>query len=162
MYGFLTRCRKSQAQLPTTLHLQSSSTLGTGKVSTNKERLDKLEDKEIRRALEGRAGKRKRGEDRFDILHVDDADDDDDDGSEVWGDLEMGREGKPEQQATVDAPKAVEVDFESTSQHMTSEPSVVGSALRRNLDGSVTAPRIATKSKQGQKVDIACLEYDYC
>jgi HrpA-like RNA helicase len=66
------------------LHLQSSSTLGTGKVSTNKERLDKLEDKETRRAINGRRGKRKRNTDRFDILQADN-DDDEDEGLEIGG-----------------------------------------------------------------------------
>jgi ATP-dependent RNA helicase DHX37/DHR1 len=43
--------------MPSSL-LQSSSTLGTGKVSSHEERLQKTEDK----AFEGRVGKRKRGE----------------------------------------------------------------------------------------------------
>jgi ATP-dependent RNA helicase DHX37/DHR1 len=80
---YLTQSSQSQAQLPTTLLLQSSSTLGTGKASTNKERLEKLEDKETRRAIEHHAGKRKRNGDKFDVLHADDDADDDGEGMEI-------------------------------------------------------------------------------
>ncbi|OBZ71658.1 putative ATP-dependent RNA helicase PB1A10.06c, partial [Grifola frondosa] len=45
--------RKSQAQVSTALNLQSSSTLGTGRPATHQELLDKQEDKDIRRAMDG-------------------------------------------------------------------------------------------------------------
>lgn len=43
---------QSQAQLPSTLQLQSSATLGSGKTSSHKEQLDKLEDKQVRRTID--------------------------------------------------------------------------------------------------------------
>jgi ATP-dependent RNA helicase DHX37/DHR1 len=131
------------------LHLQSSSTLGTGKVSTNKERLDKLEDKETRRAINGRGGKRKRNTDRFDILQADN----DDEGDE---DLEIGGSESVTVRTTVDA-QVVVMDSEprtSTAQPMASGSSAVGSALQRNPDGSVVTPRMSKKKKQGKKVNI--------
>lgn len=79
---------QSQSQLTSTLHLQSSSTLGTGKHFTAHERLEKEEDKETRKMIE--RGEKKRGKD-----------------------VEGG--------------------------------STVGSALKRNSDGSVVAPRISSK-----------------
>ena len=150
---YLTRSSQSQAQLPTTLHLQSSSTLGTGKVSTNKARLDKLEDKETRRAIDGRAGKRKRNPDKFNILRADDDDDDDED-----EDIETGGTERITAQATTGTQESVVMDSEpsaSTVQPMASGSSAVGSALQRNPDGSVAATRIAKKKKQGKKVIIS-------
>jgi ATP-dependent RNA helicase DHX37/DHR1 len=67
--------RQTQAELPTTLHLQSSATLGTGKPFTHQERFDQLEDKEVRRALDGRRGKRKRHDSTFNVDGPDDEDD---------------------------------------------------------------------------------------
>ena len=142
----LTESSQSQAQLPTTLHLQSSSTLGTGKASTNRERLEKLEDKETRRAIEGHAGKRKRNGDIFDVL---DADDDVDDEVE---DMEMG-----DVPIATNGQKGVVVgsgSMSSTTQLVASTSSTVGSALQRKPDGSVVAPRIAKKKQRGKKVDI--------
>ncbi|KAG2068389.1 hypothetical protein BDR04DRAFT_1232812 [Suillus decipiens] len=51
-------CRQTQAQT-SSLDLQSSSTLGTGATSTARERQEKLEDKEVRRAMEGQLNKRR-------------------------------------------------------------------------------------------------------
>ncbi|CDO72409.1 hypothetical protein BN946_scf184977.g108 [Trametes cinnabarina] len=51
---------KSQAHGSAALQLQSSATLGTGKPSTHLHRLEKEEDLEVKRAVDGRAGKRKR------------------------------------------------------------------------------------------------------
>jgi len=150
IYLFLTCGSQSQAQLPTTLHLQSSSTLGTGKASTNRERLDKLEDKETRRAIEGRAGKRKRDGDKYDVLHAGDDDDEDDDGIDIDTNgrekINIRRAGQPQ---------AVAAHSESlplTTQPTASVSSSVGSALRRNPDGTLVAPRIA--KKRTKKVSI--------
>ncbi|KAJ7644132.1 P-loop containing nucleoside triphosphate hydrolase protein [Roridomyces roridus] len=113
---------QSQATLPTTLHLQSSATLGTGKSATHQDRLDKLEDKEIRRALDGRAGqRRRRQEDSYAVTGPDlDMDDDEPDDEPVAGPSSL--------------PKA----------------SAVGSALQRNPDGTVVAPKVVPRS-QGKK-----------
>lgn len=143
---------KSQSQLSTTLHLQSSSTLGTGKASTNKERLEKLEDKETRRAIEGRAGKRKRDADKYDVLQAKN----DYNNSEEEEHMEMCRvETTTVSTVTDNAQTTVVLDSVETSvpQFVASPSSAVGSALRRNPDGSVVAPRIAQKKRPGKKVN---------
>ncbi|KAJ6559196.1 P-loop containing nucleoside triphosphate hydrolase protein [Mycena vulgaris] len=116
---------QSQATLPTTVHLQSSATLGTGKATTHRDRLDKLEDKEIRRALDGRTGKRKRQDDSYAVIGPD-ADTDDE---------ELDRD---------DALSPMQIPGPST----VPVPAAVGSALQRNSDGSVVAPRIVPKSRE--------------
>ncbi|KAJ7459856.1 P-loop containing nucleoside triphosphate hydrolase protein [Mycena latifolia] len=104
---------QSQASLPTTVHLQSSATLGTGKAITHRDRLDKLEDKEIRRALDGRTGKRRRQDDSY----------------------------------TVTGPDVDTDDEELDQDDAVSASAAVGSALQRNPDGSVVAPKIVPKSR---------------
>lgn len=119
--------RQSQAALPTTLHLQSSATLGTGKATTHRDRLDKLEDKEIRRALDGRAGKRRRQDDSYAV---------------TGPDVDMDDEELED-----DAPPPTQLSGPSNPP-VTSVPPAVGSALQRNPDGSVVAPRIIPKSRE--------------
>lgn len=83
---------QSQAQLKSTLHLQSSSTLGTGKHSTAHERIEKEEDRETRKIIEGKGlGKRKRGAgERFDAVDDEDEDDNDLDAGLPSGGLTVG------------------------------------------------------------------------
>ncbi|KAJ7505327.1 P-loop containing nucleoside triphosphate hydrolase protein [Mycena galericulata] len=85
---------QSQAALPTTLHLQSSATLGTGKATTHRDRLDKLEDKEIRRALDGRVGKRRRQDDSYAVTGPD-VDMDDEDQDDVMSPMQTSGPSKP-------------------------------------------------------------------
>lgn len=138
---------QSQAQLPTTLHLQSSSTLGTGKSSTNRERLEKLEDKETRRAIDGRAGKRKRNDDKYDIMNA----------VHENEDIEFDQESIIQVLPTSSpnyAKDVLVVDSVDAPQLALSKPSAVGSALYRNPDGSVVAPRISKKIKIGKKASL--------
>lgn len=118
----LTFFSQSQAQLPSTIHFQSSSTLGTGKVTTHQDARDKLEDKEVRRALEGRSGKRKRQDGNYDVVEADSEDEDDFDGDSEVAEPVISKPIVP------------------------SQP-VVGGALARNTDGTVIAPKIRQKSK---------------
>ncbi|KAF8976944.1 hypothetical protein BDQ17DRAFT_1440885 [Cyathus striatus] len=68
---------KTQASLPSSL-LQSSSTLGTGRLATHEELQARSEDKDVKRALDGRLGKRKRHRDAYDVSGpLDDNDSDD-------------------------------------------------------------------------------------
>ncbi|KAJ6508792.1 P-loop containing nucleoside triphosphate hydrolase protein [Mycena sanguinolenta] len=120
---------QSQATLPTTLHLQSSATLGTGKATTHRDRLDKLEDKEIRRALDGRTGKRRRQDDTYTVTGPDEHMEDD--------------ESSPEDDAFPSAPIAGPLSSPAPS-----VTPAVGSALQRNPDGTVVAPKIVPKSKK--------------
>ncbi|KAL0961087.1 hypothetical protein HGRIS_006070 [Hohenbuehelia grisea] len=124
---------QSQAELPSTLGLQSTSTLGTGKASTHQERLDRLEDKAVRRALDGQLGKRKRAVDRYDVV-------DESDGSES----DEARAG------TLNERSQDEEDDQIAHMPSTSTPSEVGSALHRNPDGSVVQARVRPK-KSGPK-----------
>ncbi|KAF7365220.1 putative ATP-dependent RNA helicase PB1A10.06c [Mycena venus] len=126
----LEKLAQSQAALPTTLHLQSSATLGTGKVTTHRDRLDKLEDKEIRRALDGRAGKRRRQDDSYAVTGPDEDMDEDESNSED------------------DAPSPMQIGGPSKPAPAVSAPPAVGSALQRNPDGSSVAPKIVAKSKK--------------
>jgi len=120
----LTFSSQSQAQLPSSLQLQSSSTLGTGKASTHQQNLDKQEDKEVRHAL----GKRKRGKEDYDVVE----EDSEEDGFEK------------------------SLDFYKTSQTTAEPPTspfqvpsvfpIIGSALQRNSDGSIPAPKVKPRS----------------
>ncbi|KAJ7069790.1 P-loop containing nucleoside triphosphate hydrolase protein [Mycena amicta] len=119
---------KSQATLPTSLHLQSSSTLGTGKATTHGDHIAKSEDQQVRRALEGDTGRRRRHNDSFTVV---DPDSDSDDPIDV------------------DDIRALPTSAAHTNTvSVLVEPSAVGSALQRNPDGSSVAPRIVAKSQK--------------
>ncbi|KAJ7670209.1 P-loop containing nucleoside triphosphate hydrolase protein [Mycena rosella] len=106
---------QSQATLPTSVHLQSSATL------------DKLEDKEIRRALDGRTGKRKRQDDSYAVT-----------GPDADTDEELDQD---------DAFPPMQTSGSSTTP-VVPAPAAVGSALQRNPDGSVVAPKIVPRGKK--------------
>ncbi|KAJ4482133.1 P-loop containing nucleoside triphosphate hydrolase protein [Lentinula aciculospora] len=117
---------QSQAQLPSSIHLQSSSTLGTGKSITHQDLLDRQENKEIRRAIEGRSGKRKRHEGLYGIIEAD-ADED-----------------------STEDEKGSSIEAGEMAEHSPKPPaaqSVVGSALARNPDGTVIAPKLRARSQ---------------
>ncbi|TBU35061.1 P-loop containing nucleoside triphosphate hydrolase protein [Dichomitus squalens] len=147
---------KSQAQASAAIQLQSSATLGTGKVTTHQHRLEQLRDKEVRRTLDGRSGKGKRrrtanptllaaedSEEEYGVpMEVDAlAEADDDDGEDV-------QEGMSRSRPVV----VIDSGFSTTAQSPGSEslpslPTVpaVGSALKRNADGTIVAPRISKR-----------------
>ncbi|KAK0504014.1 P-loop containing nucleoside triphosphate hydrolase protein [Armillaria luteobubalina] len=131
----LEKLSQSQAQITNTLHLQSSSTLGTGRASTHRERLDKLEDMEVRKALDGRVGKRKRN-DEYPVRNADEDDEDDDTESYL-------ERASPLQVEEVSEAKITDVvHAEAPAQPIASTSTAVGSALQRNPDGTVVAPKI--------------------
>ncbi len=121
---------QTQAHIPDSLQLQSSSTLGTGRVSTHRERLDKLEDKDVRKALAGRSGKRKRN-DNYEVSLAEE----DSDGSE--SDVAMRRSSSRSKSP---------IASKDTHPVESTASAVVGSALQRNPDGTAVAPRIRVKS----------------
>lgn len=138
--------------------------LGSGKTLTHQELLEKLEDREVRQALEGKTtGKRKRS--RGDQYAVYEADED-----EVESDGEQSEgSSKPKAIATpmdVDADEtapqstpqpAVTVDMPSTNQGpKVQETPSVGSALRRNADGSVVQPKVRQRMKGRQVCRLSC------
>ncbi|KIO06158.1 hypothetical protein M404DRAFT_15215 [Pisolithus tinctorius Marx 270] len=116
---------QTQATMPS-LELHSSSTLGTGKVTSNRKRLDKAEDLQVRRTMDGRTGKRRRR-----ITDYSGADSDSGD-SELDDRIGGG----------IDAPSP-----KTTRTPVVSPPSIVGGALKRNADGTVVQPRVVKKEK---------------
>ncbi|KAF4590141.1 putative ATP-dependent RNA helicase DHR1 [Pleurotus pulmonarius] len=73
---------KSQAELPSSLALHTSSTLGTGKPTTHQERLERSEDKQVRQIVDGKIGSRKRPLDQYEHFSAASSDDDDGGGKE--------------------------------------------------------------------------------
>ena len=127
---------KSQAELPSTLQLQSSSTLGSGRTLTAQERLEKAEDKEVSRAIYSR-----QTIGRFaDIAESDEGEDVLDSVQDVHSERDMTQDG----QGTSPRGPVVIVDSTSTATRKKDVPddAVVGSALQRNAVGSIMKPRI--------------------
>ncbi|KAJ8518483.1 hypothetical protein ONZ45_g4442 [Pleurotus djamor] len=90
---------KSQAELPSTLDLHTSSTLGTGKPTTHQDHLDQTEDRDIRRVLDGVSGSRKRQ-----VEHdVDSSSDDFDDADDAEPQLPIRPASPPSHTPTVGA-----------------------------------------------------------
>ncbi|KAJ3526767.1 hypothetical protein NMY22_g10037 [Coprinellus aureogranulatus] len=152
------KLKQSQAAFDSAL-LHSSSMLGSGKTLTHQKLLDKLEDREVRQALDGKTtGKRKRS--RGDNYAVYDAgEEEDDDESEDDMKEESRHTTKPAVSSTdveegsttlATAEPTVTVDTSSLNVKSKEEPAVVGSALRRNTDGSVVQPKIRKKTKSKQ------------
>jgi ATP-dependent RNA helicase DHX37/DHR1 len=101
-----------------------------------------LEDKEVRRAFDGRSGKRKRKADNYDVVAADDSDScEDEEMSMLAGDVQE-KDSNREVTASNDMAGGPLVVMTQSS---------VGSALQRNADGSVIAPKIKTRVK-GAKV----------
>ncbi len=119
--------RQTQLQLSSTF-LQPSSTLGSRKILTNQELQENAESKLVRRALEGRTGGKRR---RDGIDEPMDSDDPDDGIAEPDG----------SRQSPVIIPNDEENEGPETVQDgpVIREIGGVGSALRRNADGTVPA-----------------------
>ncbi len=122
--------RQSQAEI-SSLNLHSSSTLGTGRVSTHKEQYDRQEDKEVRRALDGISGRRKR-QTGFSVMDVES--DEEDEELDIGPYKLSGKALSPPESAN-------ELKLEAKV-HV---PPDVGSALLRNPDGSLAAPTVQPK-----------------
>ncbi|TFK74875.1 P-loop containing nucleoside triphosphate hydrolase protein [Pluteus cervinus] len=142
----LEKLSQSQAEI-SSLNLNSSSTLGTGRASTHKEQHDKQEDKEVRRALAGVSGRRKR-QTGFSVVDVES---DEEDHQTDIGLYELS--GK----ALSPPESAKELKPEAKKPHV---PPEVGSALQRNPDGSLAAPtlRFAGWGKRKQVLDLDAQE----
>ncbi|EMD39965.1 hypothetical protein CERSUDRAFT_92451 [Gelatoporia subvermispora B] len=151
---------KTQAQLSTALHLQSSSTLGTGKPSTHKERLEKDEDKEVRHAISGVKGKRSRIRDAYSRHSAKESDEEDDglptEFMQVDQEERATASPQPEEGSSRATPIVVVDEGFSTHQVLEGPKiSVIGSALQRNADGTVVAPKIVTRKSKGAKASFA-------
>jgi ATP-dependent RNA helicase DHX37/DHR1 len=125
--------------LPSTLQLQSSSTLGSGRTLTAQERLEKAEDKEVSRAIYSR-----QTSGRFaDIAESDEGEEVLDSAQDVHSVRDMIQDGEGT------SPRGPVVIVNSTSTTTRKQDLrgdvVVGSALQRNADGSIVKPRIMKK-----------------
>ncbi|KAK1229881.1 putative ATP-dependent RNA helicase DHR1 [Marasmius sp. AFHP31] len=123
---------QSQAQIPSSLQLVSSATLGTGKPSTHQEVTEKLEDQEVRRAFDGRAGKRKRHDQAFDV--IDESDGEEDSSLDEREDEDSSRLDR--------ITTAIAVKNDKTSE------AAVGSALKRDAHGNTLAPTVRSASQK--------------
>ena len=126
--------------MPSIFQLQSSSTLGSGRALTAQERLEKTEDKEVRRAIYSR--QRRGGH----LAGTAESDGDD----EVVGDAQdVYSEGDTihDDEGSSARDRVVVVDSTSTATRKQDMPAdiVVGGALQRNADGSIAKPRIMKK-----------------
>lgn len=98
-------------------------------MSTHKERQDRDEDKDIRRILDGTTGngkRRRQGVTSFEVVDENESAEDDSMDEDVESD------NKPELKA---APAVI-------------QPVVIGSALQRNADGTIIAPKVRQRSKK--------------
>lgn len=136
--------------MPTTLQLQSSSTLGAGRTLTAQERLEETEDKEVWRAIysrqtSGRYADIAESDEGEEVVHTQGVHSEHDTIHDGEGILPQGQ--------------VVIVDSASTTTRKQDVPAdvVVGSALRRNADGSTVKPRIM--KKKGSSV---CLHLLFC
>ncbi|KAL4251928.1 hypothetical protein ABKN59_002637 [Abortiporus biennis] len=152
---------KTQASLPSALDLQSSSTLGTGYAKTHKERIDKEEDKTLRKTITGVStgkGKRKRGGQAYTSGATDSEEEDFDkeEGVRVSEESYDNVEETQEELGKTRSKPVVVVDSGFSTVDLTLQPNVTkieeaGSALRRNADGSIAAPRISQRKPKGTK-----------
>ncbi len=127
--------------MPSTLQLQSSSTLGSGRSLTVQERLEKTEDKEVRCAIY--SGRRRGG--HFAGPAESDGDDEVVDDSQ---DVHSERNMIQDDEGTSPRDQVAVVDSASTvarKQDVLADV-IVASALQRNADGSIVKPRIMKKS----------------
>lgn len=122
----LTFLSQTQAEIPSSLQLFSSATVWTGHAVTHQELLDRQEDKEVRRVLAGRGGKRKRNGIPLDYDEISEN-----------GDL---ADDQPDAGGPSTQKNAVESTDALASVPMPSSVVEVGSALKRNSDGTVVAP----------------------
>ncbi|OSX59823.1 hypothetical protein POSPLADRAFT_1066944 [Postia placenta MAD-698-R-SB12] len=138
----------------------SSATLGTGKASTHQEALDRLEDKEVRRVIDGRAARGKRKRQQLPFSQVEDSDDAEDEDELIGMDVDGEPEHAPrEQEGYSRANPVVVVDsgFSTTTllpeplEHSGPKVTIIGGALKRHEDGSVVAPKIVKRKPKRAK-----------
>ncbi len=133
----LTDHRKSQNEIDSAL-LQSSSTLGSGQISTHQERVEKNEDLQVKHAIRGQVGKRKREYGIPNMISVGDSSEDEGEG---LGRSEVESDERPEPVVGKQGILAPSVTVRGTS-------TVIGGALRMNEDGTVVAPIVRRKPKK--------------
>ncbi|KAL7285666.1 hypothetical protein ACG7TL_000771 [Trametes sanguinea] len=159
---------KSQVQGSAALQLQSSATLGTGKPSTHLQRLEKEEDLEVKKAVDGRSGKGKRRR-RNDPLFpaISDSDGSDEDAQDAKMDVDRQEQfmhqdddvpegmSRSKPVVIVDSGFSTKMQSPEPEVRVTVLPSAVGSALRHNPDGTVVAPKISKRKPKHAKAAFA-------
>lgn len=136
----LEKLAKTQATI-TSVALHSSATLGTGKIMTNRQRLDKAEDLNVRCTIDGKIGNRRRRNMDYSGARSSDSDHEQ---SEYY---DPDSNSFPTSIDTVSM-----VDFSSGSVPPEKQAqSAVGGALKRNPDGTLIAPRVVKKKESGKK-----------
>ncbi|KAI0824165.1 P-loop containing nucleoside triphosphate hydrolase protein [Trametes gibbosa] len=156
---------KSQAVASAALNLQSSATLGTGKATTHLRRLEKQEDLDVKRVLDGRTSqgnRRRRNDALLTVMNNSEesaSEDEDtkmdvDRSSKALDDVDGIPEGFSRSRPVV----IVDSGFSTTIQSHHIEDaapmpssSSVGGALRRNPDGSVVTPKILKRKPKQPK-----------
>ena len=139
--------------MPSTALLQSSSSLGSRKMLSFDDRLANAEDLEVRKRLDGRVGrKRRRLDSNLASVNDDEAEVDD---STKASDQESGEEQSETVPPVVEPLRIPEREPHSRPAHPphVPQPSDVGSALRRNADGSVVTP-VVVKRKNKRKTQV--------
>ncbi|KAG8214498.1 P-loop containing nucleoside triphosphate hydrolase protein [Butyriboletus roseoflavus] len=141
---------QTQASI-STLELQPSSTLGTGMAVSHRERLDKTEDMDVRRLMDGRTNKRRQRNNFFAVAGSTDTENEDAELDVMGSDaasVDLPNTVTPEQVLVVDMSAGLAAPGKST------QSTVVGGALRRNPDGTSMAPRMIKIKKIGQKASL--------
>ncbi len=141
--------------------MQSSATLGTGKPSTHLRRLEKEEDLDVRRALDGRAGKGKRRRNDAPPSAAGDSEESDEDAHmNIDRPARHTREDENVQEGMSRSRPVVIVDsgFSTVVQSSGLEDSVpstsvIGSALRHNPHGTTAVPKISKRKPKHSKVE---------
>ncbi|EPQ54490.1 P-loop containing nucleoside triphosphate hydrolase protein [Gloeophyllum trabeum ATCC 11539] len=145
----LQRLAASQAEMPT-LKLQTSSMLGTGKVATNQYRLEKEEDKEVRRLMDGKAGKRKRHTETYVSSDESEGDERDSPALQAHKDVEIVDLTDHTDGARPGPTVVMDTAFGGEEpKSITTAKRSVGSALKKNSDGDIAAPIMKKKRAKG-------------
>jgi len=139
--------RQTQATV-TSMALHSSATLGTGKVMTNRQRLDRAEDLNVRCAMDRRIGDRRRRNTDYSGARPSDSDCE-------YDDPDSTHNNSPPNPTSIDTVSVVDSSPGSVSPEKKAQ-SVVGGALKRNSDGTLVAPRVVKKKERGKKVEVPC------
>lgn len=140
--------------MPSLLQLQPSSTLGSRDLRTNEERRNKTEDKDVRRIMEGRVKGARRKRNLY--SGMDGLSEDED---QLYAEEDVSeKNGTPIPGTSREFPVLVEdSEIQAVKQSPEKTELSLGSALRRNADGTVQAPIIITKSREkGTTVSVLC------
>lgn len=131
--------------------------MGTGKVATHQEQQEKAENALIKKALLGQSGKRKRHQDVY-AVHDHDSEVDEEEENDKFSVVQEERPTAKRRRSTsppsgpTPSNKIIVVDNSANDIQSKSEKNqpVMGSALQRNADGSIVAPKIRMRSKGKQ------------